>query len=95
MPNSRHRNIWPVSSVLLASTSHTASQTTTNLAIRPTLPEMGWTLAEARHIEVYPVQGALTGTTGELFTGLTLGGHSAPEEMRFGAVTGAIVELGI
>jgi hypothetical protein len=41
------------------------------------------------------IQGALTGAMAGLFAGLTLGGHSALEEIRFGAVTGGIVGLGI
>jgi hypothetical protein len=50
-----HFTLVAVSSFLLVSSSHTASQTTTNLAIRSASPESGWTIAEARHIEGYPV----------------------------------------
>lgn len=41
------------------------------------------------------IQGALTGATAGLFAGLTFSGHSALGEMRFGAITGGIVGLGL
>ena len=50
-----HFTLAAVCSFLLASSNHSASQTTTNLAIRPPWPEKGWTIGEARHIQGYPV----------------------------------------
>jgi hypothetical protein len=50
-----HFTLVAVCSFLLASSNHSASQTTTNLAIRPAWTEKGWIIGEARHIEGYPV----------------------------------------